>query len=63
MEEQRMVYLQAGDYERSNEEIRRQETVIRMFSNKESANRFIDAVLMNIHKNGFGSTKKYSEWN
>nr|WP_176554243.1 transposase [Bacillus sp. Marseille-P3800] len=58
-----MVYLQAGDYERSNEEIRRQETVIRMFSNKESANRFIDAVLMNIHKNGFGSTKKYSEWN
>lgn len=63
MEEQRMVYLQAGDYERSNEEIRRQETVIRMFSNKESANRFIDAVHMNIHKNGFGSTKKYSEWN
>ncbi|WP_099305920.1 IS256 family transposase [Bacillus sp. Marseille-P3800] len=49
--------------ERLNEEVRRREKVIRIFPNKESANRLIGAVLMDIHENWLGSTRKYIEWN
>lgn len=45
--------------ERLNQEIRRREKVIRIFPNTDSAIRFIGAVLMDIHEEWIGSTRKY----
>lgn len=45
--------------ERLNQEIRRREKVIRIFPNTVSAIRFIGAVLMDIHEEWIGSTRKY----
>jgi len=45
--------------ERLNQEIRRREKVIRIFPNIDSAIRFIGDVLMDIHEEWIGSTRKY----
>lgn len=45
--------------ERLNQEIRRREKVIRIFPNTDSAIQLIGAVLMDIHEEWIGSTRKY----
>jgi len=45
--------------ERLNQEVRRREKVIRIFPNQASANRLIGAVLMDLHEDWLGSTRKY----
>ena len=45
--------------ERLNQEIRLGEKIIRIFPNRDSANRFIGAVLMDLHDEWLSSTKKY----
>ena len=45
--------------ERLNQEIRRREKFIRIFPNRDSANRLIGAVLMDLHDEWLSSTKKY----
>ena len=45
--------------ERLNQEIRRREKIIRIFPNRDSANRLIGAVLMDLHDEWLSSTKKY----
>ena len=48
--------------ERLNEEVRRREKVIRIFSNTASANHLIGAVLMDIHENWISSPRKYIQF-
>ena len=43
--------------ERLNQEIRRREKIIRIFPNRDSANRLIGAVLMDLHDESLSSTK------
>ena len=45
--------------ERLNQEVRRREKIIRIFPNSDSANRLIGAVLMDLHEEWVGSTRKY----
>jgi len=45
--------------ERLNQEVRRREKIIRIFSNHASANRLIGAVLMDLHDEWLSSTRKY----
>lgn len=48
--------------ERLNEEVRRREKVIRIFPNHASANRLIDAVLIDRHEDWLSSTRKYIQF-
>lgn len=45
--------------ERLNQEVRRREKIIRIFPNRASANRLIEAVLMDLHDEWISSTRKY----
>ncbi|MBP2258895.1 transposase-like protein [Virgibacillus campisalis] len=48
--------------ERLNQEVRRQEKVVRIFPNTESAIRLIGAVLMDIHEEWIGSNRRYIQF-
>lgn len=48
--------------ERLNEEVRRREKVIRIFSNTTSANPLIGAVLMEVHENWISSPRIYIQF-
>jgi|SRR5690625_1137477 len=45
--------------ERLNQEIRRREKVVRIFPNTDSAIRLIGAILIDIHEEWIGSSRKY----
>ncbi|MDT2643773.1 transposase, partial [Enterococcus dongliensis] len=44
---------------RTNQEVRRREKIIRIFPNQTSANRLIGAVLMDLHDEWIYSSRKY----
>jgi len=48
--------------ERLNQEVRRREKTIRIFPNVASANRLIGAVLMDLHEEWIGSSRKYIQF-
>lgn len=48
--------------ERLNEEVRRREKVIRIFPNRDSANRLIGAILMDKHEDWLSSSRKYIQF-